>query len=89
MDILTKNGVETPKEELIERIEIEGSPFTLVKIDREIFIGMGQYRLTEVFNIDEKSVEELVAETEKISWNRLIQVIMILQESKFNLNKEK
>ncbi len=79
------NIVESKTEELIERIDVDESPFQLIKVDGEIFIGMGQYRLTEVYDVKDKSVEELLKETEKISWNKLVQVMMILIES----NKEK
>ena len=65
-----------PKEELIERDEIKNSPFEVITKNGQSWGAMGQYRLTEVGNDKIKIKKEL----EKITWNRIIQVIMILNE---------
>ena len=65
-----------PKEELIERYTIKDSPFEVITKNGESWGAMGQYRLTEVGN-DRKKVKK---ELEKITWNRIIQVTMILNE---------
>jgi len=65
-----------PKEELIERDEIKDSPFEVITKNGESWGAMGQYRLTEVRNDKRKVKKEL----EKITWNRIIQVTMILNE---------
>ncbi len=65
-----------PKEELIERDEIKDSPFEVITKNGESWGVMGQYRLTEVRNDRRKVKKEL----EKITWNRVIQVIMVLNE---------
>ena len=65
-----------PKEELIERDEIKDSPFEVITRNGESWGVMGQYRLTEVGNNKKKVKREL----EKITWNRIIQVTMILNE---------
>lgn len=85
MEVVTESSKKSVSEELIERIDVKDSPFQLIKVDDEIFIGMGQYRLTEVYDVKDKSVEELLKETEVISWNKLIQVMMILIESNKNV----
>ena len=64
------------KEELIERYAIKDSPFEVITKNGESWGAMGQYRLTEVGNDKRKVKKEL----EKITWNRIIQVTMILNE---------
>ena len=64
------------KEELIERYAIKDSPFEVITRNGESWGVMGQYRLTEVGNNKKKVKREL----EKITWNRIIQVTMILNE---------
>lgn len=63
-------------EELIERTEIKDSPFVVTTVGVGSFVTMGKYRLTEVF--DRK--EEAIQNAELITWNRLIQVIILLNE---------
>jgi hypothetical protein len=46
---------------------------------------MGSYRLTE----ESKDAESVKSELEKITWNRVIQVVMILNELKEKLNIKK
>ncbi len=64
--------------ETIVRKEMENSPFTIITIENESFGVMGQYRLTETF----KSRKEVEEELNKMTWNRLVQVFMILNELK-------
>lgn len=45
---------------------------------------MGDYRLTEKSNSARKVKEEL----KKITWNRIIQVVMLLDEVKSKINKK-
>jgi len=75
-----------PKEELIERYAIKDSPFEVItNSNGESWGAMGQYRLTEVGN-DKKKVKK---ELEKINWNRIIQVTMILNEINNKLKQQK
>jgi len=62
--------------ETIVRKEMENSPFTIITIDQESFGVMGQYRLTETY----KTRKEVEDELNKMTWNRLVQVFMILNE---------
>ena len=48
---------------------------------------MGNYRLTEQ-NYSKNQVKEVSKELEKITWNRVVQVIMILDEIKDKLKKK-
>ena len=63
------------KEEIIERHEIPNSPFEVITTNGSSFGTMGNYRLTQP-----GSKKEIKKELEKITWNRIIQVTMILNE---------
>ncbi len=76
MDVVSKNAEMQENKELIERVEVKDSPFTVVTVDGKTFGTMGQYRVTEVMD----SVEECKEECSKFSWNRVMQVIMLLNE---------
>lgn len=71
-------------EELIKRFSIKDSPFEVITKNGQSFGVMGNYRLTEP-NEDPKLVE---AELEKITWNRVIQIVMILDEIKSKIKTE-
>ncbi len=70
--------------ETINREEVKDSPFHVITIDGESFGVMGDYRLTE-----KMSKEKVKKELKKITWNRIIQVIMLLDEIKTNLKTSK
>ena len=71
-------------EELIKRLNIKDSPFEVITKDGESFGVMGNYRLTE----PGKNAETIKQELENITWNRVIQVVMILDEIKNKIKKE-
>jgi len=62
---------------LIEREEVQDTPFVIVKVEDMYFGTMGKYAVTESYYEKEKVKEEL----EKITWNRLVQVVGILIEN--------
>lgn len=72
--------------ELITRSEVKNTPFQIISINenKEHFAVLGEYRVTEKYAT--KTVAE--DEVKKITWNRLIQVIMIMNEQmkKTNIN---
>lgn len=72
-------------EELIKREEIKNTPFQVITVKGESFGVMGDYRLTEKGN----SVKAVKEDLKKITWNRLVQVIMILDEVKNKIKEEK
>ncbi len=72
MDIVSKAAEK--QEELIKRTEIADSPFTVIETEGKVFGTMGQYRLTEQFD----SFEEAMEETRLFTWNRVVQVMMLL-----------
>jgi hypothetical protein len=69
--------------ELIERFELENSPFTIITTDEGSFGAMGKYRITEP---GEKS--DIEKELNEITWNRIVQVMLILIETKPNFKDE-
>tara|TARA_Y100001934_G_scaffold259860_1_gene331543 strand:+ start:251 stop:577 length:327 start_codon:yes stop_codon:yes gene_type:complete len=82
-------SVKDPKEnsnsELIQRDGITDSPFEVITQNGVSFGTMGQYRLTEPTTDKRKLKREL----KEISWNRIVQVVMILDEMKDKLKEVK
>ena len=82
-------SVKEPKEnsnsELIKRDGITDSPFEVITQNGVSFGTMGQYRLTEPTT----DIRKLKRELKEITWNRIIQVIMILDEMKDKLKTNK
>ena len=76
--------VSSKKKQLIKKVEIKNSPFHVVTVDGQSFGVMGQYRVTE--NSD--SVRQIKEELESITWNRIIQVVLLLDEIKSKIKKE-
>ena len=82
-----QNVKEVAKEgssETISRENVKDSPFTIITIDGKSFGTMGDYRLTE-----EGTIKEIRKQLKTITWNRIIQVIMLLDEMKNNLKTNK
>jgi hypothetical protein len=75
---LQLDAEEIKNQSLIERVKVEDSPFEIISMEGYHFGVMGDYRLTEKSN----DIEEIKKNLESITWNRLIQVIMILDELK-------
>lgn len=71
--------------ELIKRKPVKDSPFIVVDIEGRCFGAMGEYRITE----EKESVEEVREELNKITWDRIVQVCMILIEKNIDINKIK
>jgi len=67
----------------IERIEIKDSPFHVITIDNESFGVMGDYRLKKKSANEKEVIEEL----KKITWNRIVQVVMLLEEVRTKIKK--
>lgn len=68
----------------IKRVEIPDSPFHVITIDGESFGVMGDYRLTE----KSASETEVREELSKITWNRIVQVVMLLEEVRTKINNK-
>lgn len=67
--------------EIISRDKIKHSPFEIISMEGYHFGVMGDYRITEKSN----SKKEIKKQLENITWNRIIQVVMILNEVKEKL----
>jgi len=85
--LLNANGVSkkdslSKNKELIKRVDVKNSPFTIITVNKKHFGVMGQYRITEESN----SIKKIKDDLEKITWDRIIQVMMILNEK---LDQEK
>lgn len=65
-------------EELIIRKDLKNTPFQIISIveENKHFAVMGKYRITENYD----KVTKCENEVTKITWNRLIQIIMLLHE---------
>ena len=72
----TNNSNYSKNEELIKREDIKDSPFTMITTEEGTFGVMGKYRITEF-----GTTKEVKAELKKITWNRIIQVIMLINEN--------
>ncbi len=75
------------KEELVERVEIEGSPFVCVTTEEGSFIVMGRFRMTKGF----RKKEDAIKEATEMTWNNIVNVMSCIIESlkEFNELKEK
>lgn len=64
--------------EIITRKNVKETPFTIISLNdkNQHFASLGEYRITEIYD----SAGQVQKEVEKITWNRLIQVMMILNE---------
>lgn len=71
--------------ELFERTHIKDTPFVAIRdTQRALSWGvMGKYRMTEEYVRHQDCIDELT----KITWNRIIQVIICLNHDQENLNK--
>ena len=75
----TKDKVEMEKnKELISKEDVKDTPFTIISMNDENvhFAVLGEYRITEKYDNKEKVKKEV----QKVNWNRIIQVQMILIE---------
>jgi hypothetical protein len=79
MDVVSKSA--EMQEELISRTDVKDSPFQVIGIEGKYFGCMGNYRLTEQFDTEEEVLDDL----DGFSWNRVVQVMMLLNE-KLNVN---
>jgi hypothetical protein len=82
-DVEEVNNNDSLKTELIERVDVKGTPFTVISTDEKHFGVMGGFRITE----NMESVGEVEDELKCITWNRIVQVMMILNELKEEASK--
>lgn len=79
-------------EELIKIIPIEGTPFSIVKIEEEMFGAISNAQVTEKVKYNKKNLKKIKEELTEISWNRITQLVSIMinesEKIKEVLNKE-
>lgn len=65
--------------EMVERENIEDTPFTVITVKEtgEHFACLGKYRITEPV----KTKAECIKEVKKVTWNRIVQVILLMHET--------
>jgi hypothetical protein len=68
---------------LVERENVENTPFTIYKHEKEWFVLIGMYRLSESF----KTKEEALEDAKRTDWERMMQVMGVMIEN-YNKNKE-
>lgn len=71
LEPLSEEKIDTTNEELIKIIEIEDSPFQIVKTEDKYFLAMGKYRLSEMFDTEKEAREDV----KDLSWFRLLSVM--------------
>ena len=87
MNVKKVNKKDSGNEQLVERWPIEETPFTVIRVEKKYFGVMGEYRVTE----EKGNRGEVEDELRRITWNRMIQVMMIMDEIKSkdkNFNKK-
>ena len=80
MELTNEKTQESKGEELVQRENVKDSPFVIITTEDGSFGSMGKWRITEI----RKTKNEVLQELTKITWDRIIQVVMLLTE----VNKE-
>ena len=80
MNVEKANKKDCGNKQLIERFPIKETPFTVISLEDKHFGVMGEYRMTEDF----KNRGECEDELKTITWNRIIQVVMVLEQIRQN-----
>jgi hypothetical protein len=85
-ELVSNKDSSTNTEELVSRKDIKDSPFVVIGIkEKKQFFGvMGSFRVTEVY----KTEKEVETELSKITWNRIIQVMLLLLEQQESLTEK-
>lgn len=59
---------------LIEREQLDGTPFNLIKQENKYFITIGNYQLTPQYNTEEEAIQDI----QYNQWNIIITLIDLL-----------
>lgn len=62
--------------ELIKRMDVQDSPFMVITTEGKSFGVLANYRITQEWDTEEEAYKDV----QEITWNRIIQVITILNE---------
>ncbi|AXH73653.1 MAG: hypothetical protein [Microviridae sp.] len=63
-------------EELIQRDEVENTPFIIITINNESFGTFGKYRITEMYHTKQQCRAELL----KMDWNNVVKIMTLVFE---------
>lgn len=73
-DKLKSNG---KSEELIERDDVENTPFQIITINKESFGVFGKYRITEPYHTKQQCKVELL----NMNWNNVVKIMTLVVET--------
>lgn len=93
MELNTTHGNANPTDKqssnsnnLIEQKQVDGTPFTAVRVNEDWFLTLGKYRLTDKL----KTLGECIEEAKDASWWRIMQIMNIMiQEHEENKTLER
>lgn len=71
---LIAGGEKEKTEQLIERDEVENTPFTIITMNGESFGTFGKYKITENYHTKQQCRVELL----KVDWNRIVQITTLI-----------
>lgn len=83
MNVIDNKDSSNKNEELVTREEIKDTPFHIIGTEEGFFGVVGKYRITEP-NYNKKEIEK---ELKKITWNRIVQIMLILIETEGEVKK--
>lgn len=63
--------------------QVEGTPFTVIKKENKYYVMMGKYQLT----LEHETQENAVKDAETMTWDRIMQVCMIIAKDTVTNNK--
>lgn len=67
---------ESSSNELIERIDIETTPFQAVRKEKDWYVMIGNYVLTPKLHSKDEAIEEAMT----ITWNKIVNILAIMVE---------
>ena len=76
---------DSSNKEIVKREAVKDTPFTVITYEGYHFGVLGEHRITEKYN----SKKELIKKLKAFTWNRVIQVLMILDNQKEKLAQVK
>jgi len=83
----TEDKNKSEAKELFEKIPIENSPFVVIRQsdNGKCFAVFGKYKITE----DMSNVEECIKVATEITWDRMIQVMTLVNDMMSDINELK
>lgn len=72
-------------EELIQRIEVENTPFIIIKDEKGAYATLGKYRITDVGKVEE-ILEKI--ESTRINWELLTAVVGVIAKTVTEMEAE-